>query len=288
MIDKPGIYPDIPMDDYVRDPCPEPSASGSALATILNRTPLHAWNEHPRLNPHWSQKYETAFDVGSVAHAMYLEGDEDAVEIVAGFGDWRTKAARDLREEVRAAGKIPLLEHQFEQCKRVAEASERVFPIDRTNRRIEHTCAIDDGGWYRCRPDAFDEHIVGSYKTTTNANPDTFGRLALNLGYHVQAYGELTALERLTGRNRDYLWIVQEIDPPYATSFVELDGAFLALAKAEWDLAFKVWCQCLRDKLWPSYPTTPVRYDPPAWRLEQCGLRAGIDEQDFDDAIGAL
>lgn len=289
MIDTPGIYPDIPMADYVRDPCPEPSASGSTLATILNRTPLHAWYAHPRLNPIWAEKHETVFDIGSVAHAMYLEGDESAVEVVTGFGDWRTKAARELRDAVRSAGKIPLLIHQYEQCKRIADASERLHPINRAASKMEQTCAnLFNDFWYRCRPDAFDERVIISYKTTSNANPDSFGRVALSLGYHVQAYGEIATLEALTGSHRGYLWIVQEIDPPYAVSVVQCDGAMLALAKAEWELAFGIWCGCLSTRKWNGYPTTPVRYDPPAWRMEQCGMRAGMDDDVVDDMIGAL
>src|SRR5215203_2653492 len=67
----PGLHM-IPPADYHRDPCPIPSASCSILETLLNRTPHHAWLQHPRLNKDGWKPSESSrkADIGSAVHEM--------------------------------------------------------------------------------------------------------------------------------------------------------------------------------------------------------------------------
>src|SRR5262245_50563917 len=75
MIDGPGIY-DIPLAEYLADPCPAPSLSASIAHILLSQSPRHAWEAHPRLNPHYEPEEAEAFDLGTAAHAYLLEGAE--------------------------------------------------------------------------------------------------------------------------------------------------------------------------------------------------------------------
>jgi hypothetical protein len=78
---------------------------------LLDRSPLHAWHAHPRLNPDYRHDDDTKFDVGNIAHKLMLGRGKDIV--VLEFDDWRTKAAKDAREAAAAAGKLAVLGKHF-------------------------------------------------------------------------------------------------------------------------------------------------------------------------------
>ena len=63
-IEKPGLYLDVPVDDYFADPLPAPSLTQSIAKIILDHSPLHAWHAHPRLNPNFVRDDPTKFDIG--------------------------------------------------------------------------------------------------------------------------------------------------------------------------------------------------------------------------------
>ena len=54
-ISEPGVY-SLPDDAYHADPCPGPSLSSSVAKLMLDRSPLHAWHAHPRLNPNFEPR----------------------------------------------------------------------------------------------------------------------------------------------------------------------------------------------------------------------------------------
>ena len=102
-----GIHDGIPAERYHRDPSDRPALTAGTIKTLLAYSPWHAWHNHPRLNPEWAPTYEAKFDLGTAAHALLLQGEDVAQWIDA--DDWRTKAARDERDQARKEGKVPLL-----------------------------------------------------------------------------------------------------------------------------------------------------------------------------------
>ena len=119
-ITEPGVY-DIPAEIYHADPCPEPSLSSSVATALIDRSPRHAWQAHPRLNPVHEPDNRQDFDLGKAAHALLLEG-RDVAEIVDA-ADYRTKAAREARDAAYAAGKTPLLAHQWQDVEAMIKAA---------------------------------------------------------------------------------------------------------------------------------------------------------------------
>ena len=113
-ITEPGIYRGVLDADYRADPCPSPSLTQSAVKTLIERSPLHAWTGNPRLNPNFEPNDDTKFDIGNVAHRLIL-GRGKEIEVVD-FADWRKKEAQAAREAAADAGKIAVLYHQFEQA----------------------------------------------------------------------------------------------------------------------------------------------------------------------------
>ena len=74
---EPGVYPDLPMADYLAIP----ALSAGIVRTLLDRCPRAAWHES-WLNPQRARYDTAATDIGTVAHAVLLEGSDDCVEVI--------------------------------------------------------------------------------------------------------------------------------------------------------------------------------------------------------------
>lgn len=276
-----GELLNVPLDEYVRDAfAPSPPSLSSRLAHILlTMSPRHCWHACPRLNPAWQPDDDRAFDLGTAAHAVLLEG---RTLCVIDADDYRTKAAQQAREHAKATGGLPVLRHQamaIEQMVTVAREKIACSPDlhdlgellpERTLRWRERLT------WLRCRPDwvTADHAVILSFKTTGGcAEPNTFARMILGCGYDVQAAFELAGLKAVTGVDAKYLWIVQETDPPYAVSLIGLSPMLYDLAHRKYRRAIELWARCMESGEWPAYPDRIAYIDPPAWAVSQWAER---------------
>jgi len=159
-ITKPGIY-DMPMADYLADPCETPSLSSGIARRLCEASPIHGWTAHPRLNPLYRAEVDERFDIGTAAHALLLEGRAGVAIIEA--PDWRTAAARDARDRARAEGKIPILSARWEDVQALVRATRMQLnghaatPTPFTDGRPEETLVWREGDiWCRARLDCDD------------------------------------------------------------------------------------------------------------------------------------
>lgn len=267
-----GIHT-MPAEQYHADPCEQPSLSSSIAKIICSASPLHAWTAHPRLNPNYTPEEAEKFDIGTAAHYLLLEGMPEIVVIEA--PDWRTNAAKDARDEARAAGKLPLLEKHWGAVQAMVEAARiqlegiSAAPPIFTDGKPEQMLVWDDGGvTCRARLDWLrDDHsAIDDYKTTSRtANPEAWSRSLFGMGYDIQAAFYLRGLQALTGQQADWRWVVQETAPPYALSVVSLNPAALELADAKVIYALNRWRECLAANVWPGYPTEICYAELPGW-----------------------
>jgi hypothetical protein len=274
MINKPGIYT-LPEAEYHADPAPVPSLSSSLCKTLLYRSPMHAWMEHPRLNPAFQVEEESKFDRGTVAHAMFLEG-RDIVHVVEA-DDWRKKAAQDEREKARAAGKIAILAEQYASvlamvsaAKLAWAANEDLAGIPFLNGKVEQSLFWREGAtWLRVRPDwmSNDRKLIVDYKTTAaSAAPEDWVRTMLGCGYDIQAPFYLRGNRATGGDERaKFVFLVQECQPPYACSWIGMPPSFIAMGDAKVEHAIATWRSCMATDKWPGYPTRICWVDVPSW-----------------------
>lgn len=275
LLETPGIY-DVPAVDYHRDPCVSPSLNFSIAKLIVLETPRHAWMAHARLNDRYTRIEKEAFDIGTAAHSVLLEGI-DTVQVIDA-ADWRTKLAKEARDEARALGKIPLLATKHaavwamvhaarEQLAAFHDGSEQMF----TEGRAEQTLVWRDGDtWCRARLDYLRDTASGvaidDYKTAESANPDTWTRTLFTYGYDLQAAWYLHGLQQLTGARATFRFAVQETEPPYALSVIALGPDVETLAEKKRLYALEVWQRCLTEQHWPGYPTRACYATLPAWQ----------------------
>lgn len=271
---KEGIHENYPEDYYHQDPCPDPSLSASIIKPLLYQSPLHAWYQHPRLNPAYEPEQKAAYDIGSAAHALILQ-DPHVFEIVDA-SDWRKKENQEKRDIAYATGKIPLLKDQYQMVLDMSvRAIEQLAKHECGNTfdgkgKSEVTLIWQEGNvWCRCRIDYIAENGKDfyDYKTTDqSANPENAGRVVFNLGYDITSAFYKRGIRKIFGiENPQYRFVIQEKEPPYALSVCALDPMAEALADRKIDEAIRLWGECLRSDSWPTYSDKIAYVGAPAW-----------------------
>lgn len=280
MISTPGFHK-ISLADYLADPCPEPSFSTSVANTLLTKSPLHAWMEHPRLNPNCVRDESDAADIGTVAHGILLEGSTERVVIVEA-DDWRTKLAKEARDAARLLGKVPILAHKMTNILKMVDAARKQIANSElasafNDGEPEQTLIWQEGEtWCKSRPDwlTHDKRLDLDYKSTGgSAEPTAWMRgVMLSGGCDLQCALRLRGLRALGVRDPQFVFMVQEVDEPYAMSFVGLSPAFLEVADHKLSRALQLWQDCLLTNCWSGYPSRVCWVEPPGWLQMEEGV----------------
>lgn len=268
---------DVGPDEYHADPCDTPSLSASIATTLVTRSPLHAWSEHPRLGGR-GKSPTRAMDLGTVVHALVLGAGRQYARIDC--ADYRTKAAQEARDDARANGLVPILARELESALGAAGAIK-----DRL--RNEHGIVLAGSseiavtwteqsaiGPVRCRGmfDHWLPRLIVDLKTTHNAEPEAFERAMVSRGADIQHAAYLSALDALkpedVGRT-EMVFVVAEVEPPYALMVGSPAGDMAELGERRWRRAIETWARCLRDDAWPGYPARRRDLHAPAWVLQR-------------------
>lgn len=282
-----GLHPNVPMDDYVRDPAPEPSLSAGLMHTLVTRSPAHARIEHPRLNTAWAETNSSRADLGTAIHSAIL-GGRDLVYAPQEFTDWRKKDAMAFRDEARARGKTALLARQFEGVETAALAAKRIIADLASGPLLyEHTMVWKDGPtWKRARPDLWipDERTIIDIKTCTSADPESWIRTSLPAGgYDISSEHYLEGIRAVAPGDADgyteFLFLLVEIEAPFACSLVALDPEYSDLARMKCARATQLWAKCCASGEWPAYDTRTHYASPRPWELDSFYARVTIQEE---------
>lgn len=275
----PGVHR-IPEADYHRDPCITPSASSSILKVMDTESPRHAWTRHPRLNPDYEGENKAAFDLGTAAHALIL-GDDVGIEVIDA-DSFRTKDAKEARDNAYAAGRVPILVEKMAEVRALAEAFKAQLASSELGNFLENTepqvtLVWEEAPGLLCRalldwhPDNPHEAVFfGDLKSTTaGANPhgDGLWRRLNGTGADIQAAHYMRGLTALYGPNPRRRWIIPTIEttPPYALSLCEFSSSAMAQADYRLDHALARWKRCLDTGKWPGYPANVITVEPPPW-----------------------
>lgn len=274
MIRSPGIY-EITAEEYHADPCPHPSLSSSLATELIERSPLHAWAMHPRLNPKFVPEFRETFDLGTATHAYKLQGETGFAIVHA--DDWRTKAAREERDLARSIGKVPVLAKHWAGILVMVEALNQQLatfrdrPAPFTDGKPEQTLIWREGeAWCRARLDwLHDSHLViDDLKTTSaSANPEAWSR-SLFGGPDVQAAFYLRGLRAVFGAEAEraiFRFVVVENFAPFACSVISLGPDALVIAEKKVRLALETWQRCMETDVWPAYPDRTCYASLPPW-----------------------
>lgn len=272
---------ELDLDSYFRDLAyDKPSLSQSTAHILLTQSPRHAFHSHPRLGGA-KRTYTKETDNGSLVHALLLGSGPEIVAVNA--DDWRTKAAKEARDESRAAGKIPVLAHALDTAMRVKDIL--------NGRLLEHGVELSgsselmigwketatDGERVQCRAmlDHFllDACTIYDLKTISSAHPDKCARSAVEYGYGLQQSAYRSAIRHLypdlAGREK-FVFLFVETEAPYDVTPIECDGVMRELGDRQWQRAVDLWAKCLTSG-WPGYvrPGSRAVMTLPPWALSK-------------------
>jgi hypothetical protein len=278
-ITEPGVYNLSPEVYHGAEIFPAPMLSRSVIKDLLDKSPIHAWTNHPALNPRLAEEEEAEpkFDIGTAAHSLFLEG-YDCVAIIEA-DSWRTNAAKEERANARHCGKVPLLRKEWEKVSRMVEAAKRqlaeckdlqVKDLQAEGMSEQSLIWEEDGIWLKIRPDWMptDCGYILDYKTTgKNANPEGIGAHIVSMGYDIQDAFYRRGVMALTQTAPKFCLMFQEAVEPYVCSFVSLNPEFAAMGESKVERGINLWRKCLGADEWPGYPTQICYPDPPTWEL---------------------
>lgn len=262
-ISKPGIYPDIPAEQYHGQLTDGPSLGRSTAFDLIFSCPAKAWwNCH--LNPEYVPARKKEFDLGTAAHLIMLEPEQwgDRVELIDA-DDFRTKAAQEARDRAYAAGRTPLLPKHVDQIQGMHAALLR-HPLAAkafVGGKAEPTIVAKDpetGIWLKARPDYLTAVSRGTlmfdYKTTTDANPHEWAKRLFDMGHFVQDPWYRMVHELATGETvQDFIFIVQEVAPPHLISVNRLDMPDFEMGHRVNRRAIDLFAECMATNKWPAY-----------------------------------
>jgi hypothetical protein len=267
-----------------------PGLNSSTARLLLTATPAHAKAQHPRIaDTPPRQRTSKAMDLGTAVHQLLLK--DDRVDVADDYADFRTKEARAWRDLVRATGRIPMLRHEWDEAKAVADAvRERMLELPKptpfTAGTPEQTIVYEDNGAAcRARLDWLrdDLTLIDDLKLTTKtASPSKWARDLFSMGYDVQAAMYVRAVEAWVGESSPpwtvrFRWVVAEAYPPYAVTTVELSDAAMFAARVKVDAAIQIWNECLANDSWPAYAHDTYIADIPAWQRDTGDAWADVD-----------
>lgn len=292
-----GIHAGITEERYHADPCPEPSLSSSIAKVLTRRSPMHAWHAHPRLNPdHEPRDGSAAMDAGSIIHQILLGAGAAIEPILVRHGpksdkagelvtDWRSKMAQDLRDDARAAGKIPVLPHVLPGLHLAANAARAHLESHPEGKmlfepgRPEVTLVWQEGAiWCRGRIDfLLDDPALPplDVKTTElSAAPESWER-RVQMEYAFQAAFYQRGLRALGRPSRHTMrFLVIEQQAPYGVSVLAPAPSLMILAEEEVDRAIRVWTHCIQTNQWPGYPPFTAHVEAKPWQVVDAEMRA--------------
>lgn len=277
-VDRPGVYT-MPAEDYLADPCPEPSLSATIAKDLCLASPMHAKYHHPRLTPAAVEERAEVMDVGRAAHALLLEGVSTIAVIDA--KDFRTNAAKEARDQAYAAGLTPLLAARWADVQAMVGAARAQLDAHKDGGAAMFTAGEpeqtliwreSDAVWCRARLDwlrpergSIAGWCLDDYKTTGNANPDVWTKTLFASGLDIQAAWYLRGIKAVTGLEGTFRFAVQECNPPYALSVVSLAPDALLLAEKKCLYALDLWRDARASDRWPGYPTRTCYATLPPW-----------------------
>ena len=253
----PGIYPDVPADEYHS----WDAVSNSRLSTIHKHSPAHL--RHELDNP---SEPTPAMALGSALHDAVLLPDVYRERYaVAPPCDRRTKAGKATWAAFceSSAGCTLLTDAQSEAVDGMS-ASVRSHP--RVAELLAHPTArtelsivwIDPGTGLTCkaRLDILadcGEWIAGDLKTTSDAKPAEFSRSVWNFGYHRQAAMYTDALAAHGIDCPHFLFVAVESSPPYAVSVHRMLDEAVQAGRDQIQPLLETYRVCMESGVWPAW-----------------------------------
>jgi PDDEXK-like uncharacterized protein DUF3799 len=282
----PGIYTDMTAAQYFADPAPEPSLTQSIAKVLIERSPAHARLEHPRLNPdyrHDDEAYDKAKAIGNAAHKLMI-GRGKEVNIIAipartkvgskvikseteivDATDFRTDDAKQVRDDLLAAGKVPILAKHHKSARDLANTIrgglDMAGCLDAFYKGHGEVVIVweEDGIWFRSMIDwmVSPTELYDLKTGGVSAAPHAIPYRMVDQGWDVQAAMQergLDVLDPASAGRRRFRFVAVENEPPFALTVHELSESVMTMGRKKLQHAVGIWRHCMEHGEWPAYP----------------------------------
>jgi hypothetical protein len=296
----PGIYPDVPADDYHA----WRYASKSRLWRMAPpRTPAHL--KHTLDN---GQEEKDCFRMGDATHAVILEPQrfletylvtgQCEAKINGGKGPrcsyggkvqhagaWYCSKHAEGLGTGDADGKAIVSASELEELKAMrasVRANKAAFELLTSPGQTELSLVWEeinitnapDGLLVKCRLDRYvkfeGSDVVVDIKTTRDASPAGFQREMYKHGYHVQAAVYLAGISSvLKRRHTRFIFVAIENTAPYLTAVYEVDNATLIKGWDVYQQLLELYAECERTGNWPGYAEDIQPLTLPPWVAQE-------------------
>jgi hypothetical protein len=275
-ITQPGVY-EMPAHIYHSDPVAGGSLSSTGARRLLPPS-------CPALFKYYAnngQPPKREFDFGHVVHSEIL-GVGEPVDVIEA-DSYRTKAAKEQRDAAYAAGRVPVLEHEYEAVRRVVDAV-RNHPVagpllDRDGPVEQVLVWQDPETGVMCRA-MLDKQVTDGprliavdLKSAASAEPTSVSKSVHSYGYNQQAdwyNAGLKALGLHGGVEPAFVFVVVEKTPPHLVTVTYLDDDALTWGARLNGRALSLYRHCTATDHWPGYGADQlIKTSLPPWAIRQ-------------------
>lgn len=292
--------------EYLSDPCEQPSLDASTAALLINSSPHHAWTFHPKLGG-LKRPVTKDLENGSLYHSLLLNSGKDYRVVSpktkkgAPSDSWQTAEAKELRDQIRAQGLIPILESELNEAREITEILKRKmeqrnisFPNpEHAELMVEWTEYSDAGVPVQCRASIdyydVDRNFIYELKKIKRANQRTCEQSAVGYGYDIQRAAYIRAIHALVGGDMPpgFGWVFYELNAPWSVSPAIASPSMIELGEMKWRRAINEWAKCLEQGIWPEYASVDeVLYlEAPTYSMAE-EVKEQFEEEEEDEVTG--
>lgn len=271
-VPEPGIYEDVPFEDYLEWDCP----SQSLLSLFRNRELCELDVLYRIMNP---PEQTPQMELGHLLEAAVDEPDSLGVNVQPlpdSVKARRGVAWQHLRDEnpgVRFLPKTEWQKHreQTETLKAMAKQVNLVAGrlLENAKRQVSFVADLSFTGEsgdkvshrVKGRVDYLDEEsgLILDLKSTYAGGQRNVGRTMWDFAYDVQSALYTDALEQLAGRGFGFLFIVCRTSPPYPVTIydghntTEMANQFLDIGRRAYQVHLERLAGCVRENRWRGY-----------------------------------
>lgn len=268
-----------------------PTLSASIANTLVMRSEIHAWLEHPKLGGK-AQPSTKAQDNGTIVHGLLLGTGRKLCVIDA--DSFKSKAAQSERAEAYLRGEVAVLADDLARLEKAAaiirgKLEKRGIVLDGESELVALWTEQSPLGPVQCRGRldhlrlmrAAGRACIVDLKFWRSAHLDDIEKDVDEHGSHVQATAYVRAIEAifpdLAGRV-EYRWVFAELEEPYCVTVAEPDGELQMVGDAIWSSAVVRWARCLQTGRWAEYDEGIARIGAKPWTVKRAMRMAGAAE----------
>lgn len=267
----PGFYPSIDFEAYRS----WKSLNFHSLEAGRGRAALHV--KHAMET---TSEPSAALEMGAAIHCAILESERyEAERRILPPINKRSSTERDARQAMIDAEPSRIwLEQADADAIETIRANVRAFGLARkiSGSKGERELSLRwdiDGVPCRGRIDKVCPKVaLVDLKSTRNAGPEEFERMAIQYAYHRQAAWYIDGWKAITGETLPYLIVAVENAAPFAVNCFVLDSDLIECGRRENAETFAMVAPCWKSGVWTGYPERLNTLMAPAWLSRRCGL----------------